>query len=65
MKHKTPLQLLIKNLEKSGNYHAVSEAKKFLEYEKNIILMSYISGQVDYIKLDDDENQFFNQKFEQ
>lgn len=65
MKHKTPIQLLIENLEISGNYHGVLEAKKFLEYEKNIILMSYISGQVDYPKLDNDKNQFFNQKFEQ
>jgi len=66
MKHKTPIQLLIENLELSGNFHAVTEAKKFLEYEKNIILMSYIAGQVDYTKLDDDaSNQFFNQKFNQ
>ena len=66
MKHKTPLQLLIGNLEISGNYLAVLEAKKFLEYEKNIILMSYIAGQVDYVKLDDDNSmQFFNQRFQQ
>lgn len=65
MKHKTPIQLLIENLTISGNYHAIEEAKKFLEYEKNIILMSYLAGQVDYQKLDDDKNQFFNQKFEQ
>ena len=65
MKHKTPLQMLINNLTITGNIHAVMEAKKFLEYEKNIILMAYISGQVDYPKLDDDKNHFFNQKFEQ
>ena len=57
MKHKTPISLLIENLEISGNYHAVLEAKKFLEYEKNIILMSYIAGQVDYPKLDDNDFQ--------
>ena len=66
MKHKTALQVLIEDLNISGNIHGVIQAKKYLEYEKNIILMTYISGQVDYKSLSDDNSiKFFNQQFEQ
>ena len=66
MKHKTPIQVLIEDLTISGNIHGVIQAKKYLEYEKNIILMTYISGQIDYRNLSDDNSiKFFNQQFEQ